>query len=96
MYSLRNYADKLMPDLMLRGYVTMLVEGSGPARTIVEQAREISADLVLVGSHGRGGSQRVAEVPLGSVPERLMADLHCSLLVIPVSAKRPMKGFSSR
>jgi len=88
--SLRNYAERLMAPMRQHGDIGLRVEGSGPARTIVERAREFNADLVLVGSHGRGGFQRVAEVPLGSVPERLIADLQCSLLIVPMIADATM------
>ena len=59
------------------------MSGSGPARTLVEHARTAEADLVIVASHGQGGARRVREVPLGSVPERLLSDLECPLLIVP-------------
>lgn len=43
-------------------------------------------DLVIVCSHGQGGLARAAAVPLGSVPERLLADLPCSLLLVPAAS----------
>jgi nucleotide-binding universal stress UspA family protein len=64
-------------------------------RTIVEKARELAADLVLVARHGRGGVQRAAEVPLGSVPERLIADLDCSLLIAPAVGEPPVSVTAS-
>ena len=81
---LESYAERVAAGLRVHGTVELQVGGSGPARTLVEQARNDPADLVIVASHGRGGRERAAHVPLGSVPERLFHDLNCSMLVIPV------------
>jgi nucleotide-binding universal stress UspA family protein len=52
----------------------------GDARTlIVERAREWGAHLVVVGSHGRRGSERLL---LGSVSEYVANQAHCSVEVI--------------
>lgn len=81
---LRKYAARIAAELSRHGPVETLVEGSGPARTLVELAR--AADLVVVASHGGGGVARSDDVPLGSVPERLISDLDCSLLIVPAVA----------
>jgi nucleotide-binding universal stress UspA family protein len=70
------------------GEVEIAVCGSGPARTIVETAESKGADLVVVASHGRGGIQRAGDVPLGSVPERLLSELDCALLIVPATKFR--------
>jgi nucleotide-binding universal stress UspA family protein len=82
--TLRAYADRVAHALKPHGEVEVHVGGSGPARTLVERAKIDPADLVIVASHGWGGRDRSAEVPLGSVPERLFSDLNCSMLMIPV------------
>ena len=41
---------------------------------------EWPADLVVVGTHGRGGAARAL---LGSVAEAVVRDAGCSVLVIP-------------
>lgn len=54
----------------------------GPAAEVVErEVRDWSADLLVVGSHGKGWFDRVV---LGSVTERLINHLPASLLVVPV------------
>jgi nucleotide-binding universal stress UspA family protein len=52
--------------------------------TIVREAAEWSADLLVVGSHGKGWAERLL---LGSVTERLINHLPTSLLVIPAPAR---------
>jgi nucleotide-binding universal stress UspA family protein len=84
------YAERLAIELRPHGAVEVLVEGSGPSRTIVELSR--NADLVVVASHGRGGLLRSDDVPLGSVPERLIGDLACSLLIVPALPSGPTEG----
>jgi nucleotide-binding universal stress UspA family protein len=57
------------------------VDSGSPARTIADEAAAWEADLVVVGSHGKGWVDRVL---LGSTTERLLNRLPCSTLVIPV------------
>ena len=50
-----------------------------PATEIVDAAREWPADLVVIGSHGRGGIKRAL---LGSVAEHVMRQAPCPVLVV--------------
>ena len=56
------------------------VRTGDPGREIVEAARTMSTDLVVVGSRGRGG---VRGLLLGSVSRRVAATAPCSVLVVP-------------
>ena len=50
----------------------------GPiARTIVERAAQMGADLIVMGTHGRGG---VAHLLMGSVAERVVRTAGCPVL----------------
>ena len=50
----------------------------GPiAQTIVERASQIGADLIVMGTHGRGG---VAHLLMGSVAERVVRTAECPVL----------------
>ncbi len=62
-----------------------LVRHGTAAETISAQAVEWKADLVVVGSHGKGWVDRLL---LGSVTERLLNHLPTSLLVVPVPAPK--------
>lgn len=55
-----------------------LVEDAGAAPGIVQSAREVAADLVVVGSHGRTG---VARLMLGSVAGKVVAESPVPVLV---------------
>lgn len=57
---------------------SVILEGD-PAKAIVEEARRWEADLVVVGTHGRGGIKRLA---LGSVAEAVVAGAPCSVEVV--------------
>lgn len=54
-----------------------------PSRAIREASAEFDADLVVVGSHGKGWADRLL---IGSTTERLINQLPTSLLVVPVRA----------
>jgi nucleotide-binding universal stress UspA family protein len=58
---------------------TIHVRVGRPADEIVRLARDVEADLVLVGTHGRHGVQRFL---LGSVAERTLRMAHCPVLVV--------------
>lgn len=56
-----------------------VVEGE-IVRTIVAQATSLSADLVVIGTHGRSGFERLL---LGSVAERVLRKAPCPVLTVP-------------
>lgn len=59
-----------------------VLEGS-PAAAVVRYASEISADLLVIGTHGRTGLARVA---LGSVADRIVRTAECSVLAVRLAA----------
>lgn len=81
---LRAYGERVRDTLLPAGIVTIWVGGSGPARTLVEKANEGGFNLVVVGRHGAGGVGRASSVSVGSVPLRLLSDLRCPVLTVPV------------
>ncbi|MBF0271683.1 MAG: universal stress protein [Magnetococcales bacterium] len=56
-----------------------VVEGHPPVDVIAREAQQCGADLVVGGSHGRTGIERVF---LGSVMERLIGRVSCPVLAI--------------
>ena len=59
----------------------LLAEGR-PDQVVIETANNRQADLIVVGSHGRGGLSRLL---LGSVSERIMGQAQCPVLIVPGS-----------
>lgn len=53
-----------------------------PDRDIVEYADEIDADVIVIGTHGRTGRDRLAH--LGSVTERVVENAHRPVFVIHI------------
>ena len=67
-----------------------LVVRTGPTvATIEAEATDWSADLLVVGSHGKNWTQRMM---LGSVTERLLDHLPTSLVVVPVAVREPQRA----
>jgi nucleotide-binding universal stress UspA family protein len=58
---------------------TAIRTSNAPAPVIVEYARENKVDLVVMGTHGRGG---VAHLLMGSVAERVVRTAPCPVLTI--------------
>jgi nucleotide-binding universal stress UspA family protein len=62
---------------------TLLCTGS-PSEAIVSTAREIGADLVIIGTHGRRGVRRML---LGSVAESVLRTAPCPVLAVRLPAE---------
>jgi nucleotide-binding universal stress UspA family protein len=60
------------------GQVSVLVEDGAPAETIIAQADQLGADLLVVGSHGTGGARRLL---FGRVAEYVAKHAHASVLI---------------
>lgn len=64
--------------------VTAEVVAGRPARRIVRAAREMGADLIVVGTEDRGGLNRLL---CGSVSEDVAAAAHCSVSIVRRGSK---------
>ena len=64
----------------------VLLEGD-PAEEIVEHARESNTDLIVMGTHGRTGLERLL---MGSVAEKVMREAPCSVLVVKLPKGVPV------
>jgi nucleotide-binding universal stress UspA family protein len=62
---------------------TRLMEGE-PASAIVAMAREMGADLIVIGSHGRTGLDRLL---MGSVAEHVVRKASCPVLTVKSPSK---------
>ena len=67
---------KSFPDANL-AIETEVILGS-PVRVVVDEAKEWNADLIVVGSHGRGFWGRLT---LGSVSDAIVHHASCSVLI---------------
>jgi nucleotide-binding universal stress UspA family protein len=59
-----------------------------PDGSIVERADSLDANLIVMGTHGRGG---VAHLLLGSVAERVVRHARCPVLTIKAATERPVR-----
>ena len=60
------------------------VRGGHPAREILAVAGEQASDLIVLGTHGRGGFEHLL---LGSVAEKVMRKAPCPVMVVPIRAQ---------
>lgn len=70
----------IWPTLPLVDSAKVIREGV-PFDTIVDEAAAWNADVIVVGSHGKGWMDRLL---IGSVTEDLLNNLPCAVLVVPV------------
>ncbi|WP_255170856.1 universal stress protein [Natrononativus amylolyticus] len=75
--AVRRVEEIAPPDVVVE---TAVLEGS-PSRTIIEQASADRCDLVVMGTHGRGGIDRLL---LGSVAERVVRGSPVPVLTVKV------------
>jgi nucleotide-binding universal stress UspA family protein len=57
----------------------LLMRGTNPAEVIASQAKKLHASMIIMGSHGRTGLQRLL---LGSVAERTLRLAGCPVLIV--------------
>ena len=62
---------------------SLVAESGDPQTTIVDQAISNSADLIVMGTHGRRGFKRLL---LGSVTEAVLHEAPCPVLTVPPHA----------
>ncbi len=74
---LRRMAAHVPVDVLLDLRVT---EASDIHREILTQAEMVSADLLVLGTHGRSGFERFV---LGSVAERIVRTAPCPTMIVP-------------
>jgi nucleotide-binding universal stress UspA family protein len=60
--------------------VNLIAEDGDPARNIVEHALAKTTDLVVMGTHGRSGFERLL---IGSVAEKVVRKAPCPVLLVP-------------
>jgi nucleotide-binding universal stress UspA family protein len=61
----------------------IIVEEGDPAKAITRMAGDAPPDLLIMGTHGRGGFQRLL---LGSVTEKVLRLVACPVLTVPPPA----------
>lgn len=72
---LREYAKDRLPGSAVETVVTQ----DAPARAITRTARDMKADMVIMGTHGRRGWRRAL---LGSVTEKVLHDIDRPVLTV--------------
>ncbi len=85
---LQEIADKQLAGL--KSEVLTRVAGPGEtAKAVLEAARDIDADLIVLKTHGRQG---LAHFIMGSVAEQVVRQAHCAVLTLTSTAKERHSG----
>jgi nucleotide-binding universal stress UspA family protein len=81
MAEMRYFAGEIPPQISASFIVR---ESSDVRREILAEARSLMTDLIVIGSHGRSGFERLL---LGSVTERVVRKSACPVMVVPARAQ---------
>jgi len=76
----RAFVGQVPPDLPIDFLVR---EAADVRREILGQIDTLNADLLVIGSHGRGGFEKLL---LGSVTEKVLRKASCPVMVVPPGA----------
>jgi nucleotide-binding universal stress UspA family protein len=74
----RNQLEQIRPTNSEIPVRHVFLEGD-PAEEIVRYGRDTGMDLIVMGTHGRTGLERLL---MGSVAEKVLRDAACSVLVV--------------
>ena len=77
--ALRQFLGRNFSDLVATVNVQEQVERGTPAETIVEIAKKLGVDLIVISTHGRTA---LAHIVMGSVTENVIRNAHCPVLAI--------------
>ena len=67
------------------------IDGGDPVARIFDHAVDEAADLIVMGTHGRTGFERLL---LGSVAEKVLRKAPCPVLTVPPRAISPKQGLT--
>jgi nucleotide-binding universal stress UspA family protein len=70
----------LSPATAVAVPTSVAVDEGNPVSCILEHARSLPADLIVMGTHGRGGFERLV---LGSVAEKVLRKAMCPVMTVP-------------
>jgi nucleotide-binding universal stress UspA family protein len=82
----RNQLEQIRPVDPSIPVHHVLLEGD-PATEIVHYGRDAGIDLIVMGTHGRTGLERLL---MGSVAEKVMREATCSVLVVKLPRGIPV------
>jgi nucleotide-binding universal stress UspA family protein len=81
----RDLLEQIRPANPAIPVTHVFLEGD-PATEIVRYARDAGVDRIVMGTHGRTGTERLL---MGSVAEKVLRDAPCSVLVVKLPRARP-------
>ena len=80
--------DKVLKGCCGEGVeVTSMVTVGIPFQEIAVMARDLAADLIVIGGYGRSGRGRIEQVFFGSTAEKVVRLLPCPVLCVPCESQ---------
>jgi nucleotide-binding universal stress UspA family protein len=66
----------------------IVIDGGPPANAILDRARALPGDLIVIGTHGIGGFEHLV---LGSVTEKVLRKATCPVMTVPPHSRTTSK-----
>jgi nucleotide-binding universal stress UspA family protein len=82
----RDQLEQIHPGNPKIAVQHILLEGD-PATEIVRFAADAGTDLIIMGTHGRSGLERLL---VGSVTEKVLREAHCSVMAVKLPRGVPV------
>lgn len=76
---LEKYVEKIQAMYSKHTIKYVLIQDNNPTNVIIDYQHEHKSDLIVIGSHGRRGINRVL---MGSVAESIFREASCPVLII--------------
>ena len=88
---LKNFCQKELQGnaALLKRVVSIEIAEGDPAAQILQKAEELPADVVIMGSHGKG---LLANAFLGSVTEKVLNRIKIPVFIIPIPKETDMNA----
>jgi nucleotide-binding universal stress UspA family protein len=83
-----QYLDRMARRLRTHGVTVNTEHPEGPAdQEIVDRAKALKVDLIMMTTHGRGGLGRIL---FGSVADKVLRHASCPVLIIRINEDEPL------
>jgi nucleotide-binding universal stress UspA family protein len=87
--ALRKARATLQDCGLAAGQIEMMMRQGAPAEEVVRAAKELPADMIVIGSRGNSPRQRLRRIFAGSISRRILSLANCPVTIVVPPAPTP-------